>query len=49
MQNIGHLVGETMAARGALRRRPRLALRAAAGVGLEYEMDVHGPARDLVI
>ena len=48
-QNIGHLVGETMAARGACARglvwhyaRPPV-------VGLEYEMDVHGPARDLVI
>ena len=49
VQNIGHLVGETMAARGALARglvwhyaRPPV-------VGLEYEMDVHGPARDIVI
>jgi len=49
VQNIGHLVGETMAARGALGRglvwhyaRPPV-------VGLEYEMDVHGPARDIII
>jgi hypothetical protein len=49
VQNIGHLVGEAMAARGALGRglvwhyaRPPV-------VGLEYEMDVHGPARDIVI
>lgn len=49
VQNIGHLVGEAMAARGALARglvwhyaRPPV-------VSLEYEMDVHGPARDLVI
>ena len=49
VQNIGHLVGETMAARGACARglvwhyaRPPV-------VGLEYEMDVHGPARDIII
>ena len=49
VQNIGHLVGETMAARGACARglvwhyaRPPV-------VGLEYEMDVHGPARDITI
>jgi hypothetical protein len=49
VQNIGHLVGETMAARGACGgglvwhyARPPV-------VGLEYEMDVNGPARDLII
>jgi hypothetical protein len=47
VQNIGHLVGEELAARGAGAltwhyARPPV-------VGLEYEMDVHGPARDLVI
>ena len=49
VQNIGHLVGETMAARGACAgglvwhyARPPV-------IGLEYEMDVHGPSRDLVI
>jgi hypothetical protein len=49
VQNIGHLVGELMAARGACAgglewhyARPPVA-------GLEYEMDVHGPARELTL
>ncbi|MGZ5120538.1 MAG: 2-amino-5-chloromuconate deaminase CnbZ, partial [Burkholderiales bacterium] len=47
VQNIGHLVGEELAARGAgaltwhYSRPPVL--------GLEYEMDVHAPARELII
>ncbi|MBI2227114.1 MAG: hypothetical protein HYU44_19665 [Betaproteobacteria bacterium] len=48
VQNIGHLVGEMMAARGATRgglvwyyARPPV-------IGLEYEMDVRGAARELV-
>jgi hypothetical protein len=47
VQNIGHLVGEELAARGAGAltwhyARPPV-------VGLEYEMDVHSPARELMI
>jgi len=49
VQNIGHLVGEIMAAQGATRgglvwyyARPPV-------IGLEYEMDVRGAARELVI
>ena len=49
VQNIGHLIGETMAARGACAgglvwyyARPPV-------IGLEYEMDVRGAARELVI
>lgn len=47
VQNIGHLVGEELAARGAGAlvwhyARPPV-------VGLEYEMDVHAPTRDLLI
>jgi hypothetical protein len=47
VQNIGHLVGEELAARGAGAltwhyARPPV-------IGLEYEMDVHAPARELVI
>ena len=49
VQNIGHLVGEALAARGACNggliwyyARPPV-------IGLEYEMDVRGAARELVI
>ena len=49
VQNIGHLVGEAIAARGACASglvwhyaRPPV-------IGLEYEMDVRGVARELVI
>jgi hypothetical protein len=49
VQNIGHLVGEALAARGACEgglvwyyARPPV-------VGLEFEMDVRGAARELVI
>ena len=52
VQNIGHLVGEVLAARGALGTcgaglnwhytRPPV-------IGLEFEMDVHGAARDIVL
>ncbi|MDB5927802.1 MAG: hypothetical protein JWN13_6738 [Betaproteobacteria bacterium] len=47
VQNIGHLVGEELAARGAGAltwhyARPPV-------IGLEYEMDVHAPARVLLI
>jgi hypothetical protein len=49
VQNIGHLVGELLAARGACAgglewhyARPPI-------IGLEYEMDVRGAARELLI
>ena len=49
VQNIGHLIGEALAARGAgdgglvwTYARPPL-------IGLEYEMDVRGPAREIMI
>jgi len=49
VQNIGHLVGEAIAARGACAgglvwyyARPPV-------IGLEYEMDVRGAAREIVI
>jgi hypothetical protein len=49
IQNIGHLVGEALAARGACEgglvwyyARPPV-------IGLEYEMDVRGAAREIVI
>jgi hypothetical protein len=49
VQNVGHLVGELMAARGACEgglvwyyARPPV-------IGLEYEMDVRGAARELVL
>ena len=49
VQNIGHLVGELMAARGAAEgglvwyyARPPV-------IGLDYEMDVRGAAREIVI
>jgi hypothetical protein len=49
VQNIGHLVGEELARRGAMESglvwnyaRPPV-------IGLEYEMDVRGTARELII
>ena len=49
VQNIGHLVGEELARRGAIAGglvwyyvRPPV-------IGLEYEMDVQGAARELVL
>lgn len=49
VQNIGHLVGEELARRGAMDAglvwyyaRPPV-------IGLEYEMDVRGTARELII
>ena len=48
-ENIGHLIGESMAARGAgeggivwTYARPPV-------IGLDYEMDVRGAAREIVI
>jgi hypothetical protein len=46
VQNIGHLVGEVLAARVAALTwhyaRPPV-------IGLEFEMDVQGAARDIVL
>jgi hypothetical protein len=49
VQNIGHLVGEELARRGAITgglvwnyARPPV-------IGLEYEMDVRGAARELIM
>jgi hypothetical protein len=49
VQNIGHLVGETLAKRGAMNgglvwyyARPPV-------IGLDYEMDVRGVARELIV
>jgi hypothetical protein len=49
VQNIGHLVGEELARRGAMEgglvwyyARPPV-------IGLEYEMDVRGTARELIL
>jgi hypothetical protein len=49
VQNIGHLIGEELARRGAIESglvwnyaRPPV-------IGLEYEMDVRGTARELII
>ena len=49
VQNIGHLVGEELARRGAIETglvwnyaRPPV-------IGLDYEMDVRGTARELIL
>ena len=49
VQNIGHLVGETMAARGACPAGLTWHYARPPVVGLEYEMDVRGAAREIVI
>jgi hypothetical protein len=49
VQNIGHLVGETMAARGACAGGLQWHYARPPVVGLEYEMDVRGAAREIVI
>jgi hypothetical protein len=49
VQNIGHLVGEVLAARGACTSGLVWSYARPPVVGLEYEMDVRGPARDIVI
>ncbi len=49
VQNIGHLVGETMAARGACANGLAWHYARPPVVGLEYEMDVRGAAREIVL
>jgi hypothetical protein len=49
VQNIGHLVGELMAARGACAGGLEWHYARPPVIGLEYEMDVRGAARELVI
>jgi hypothetical protein len=49
VQNIGHLVGEVLAERGAMAGGALWHYVRPPVIGLEYEMDVHGAARELVI
>jgi len=49
VQNIGHLVGEMIAARGAAEGGLIWTYARPPVIGLEYEMDVRGAARELVI
>ena len=49
VQNIGHLVGEIVAARGAIHGGLSWNYAWPPVQGLEFEMDVRGPAREIVI
>lgn len=49
VQNIGHLVSEVLASRGACEGGLVWTYARPPVVGLEYEMDVRSPARDIVI
>ena len=49
VQNIGHLVGEVFAARGAAQGGLVWTYAWPPVQGLEFEMDVRGPAREIVI
>ncbi|MDB5805310.1 MAG: hypothetical protein JWN73_2632 [Betaproteobacteria bacterium] len=49
VQNIGHLVGEVLARRGAAAGGVTWHYARPPVIGLEYEMDVHGAARELVL
>ena len=49
VQNIGHLVGECIAARGACAGGLVWTYARPPVVGLEYEMDVRGAARELIL
>jgi hypothetical protein len=49
VQNIGHLVGEVLAARGACPAGLNWHYARPPVIGLEYEMDVRGAARELII
>jgi hypothetical protein len=49
VQNIGHLVGEVLAARGACRSGLAWHYARPPVIVLEFEMDVHGAARDIVL
>ena len=49
VQNIGHLIGEVLAARGAGEGGLAWHYSRPPVIGLEFEMDVRGPAREIVI
>ena len=49
VQNIGHLVGEALAKRGACAGGLTWHYARPPVIGLEYEMDVHGAARELTL
>jgi hypothetical protein len=49
VQNIGHLIGEVLAARGACEGGLSWTYARPPVIGLEFEMDVRGAARELVI
>jgi hypothetical protein len=49
VQNIGHLVGELLAARGACQGGLVWTYARPPVIGLEYEMDVRGAAREIVV
>jgi hypothetical protein len=49
VQNIGHLVGETLAARGACEGGLAWYYARPPVLGLEYEMDVRGAVREIVL
>jgi hypothetical protein len=49
VQNIGHLVGELMASRGACEGGLAWHYAKPPVIGLEYEMDVRGAAREIVL
>lgn len=49
VQNIGHLVGEVLAARGACEAGLTWHYARPPVQGLEFEMDVHGAAREIIL
>jgi hypothetical protein len=49
VQNIGHLVGEALAARGACEGGLTWVVARPPVIGLEFEMDVRGAAREMVL
>jgi hypothetical protein len=49
VQNIGHLIGEELASRGAIAGGLVWSYARPPVIGLEYEMDVRGTARELII
>ena len=49
VQNIGHLIGELMASRGACEGGLAWHYARPPVIGLEYEMDVRGAAREIVL
>ncbi len=49
VQNIGHLVGEELAARGAIASGLVWSYARPPVIGLQYEMDVRGTARELIL